>query len=384
MKKTFHLSAKYAAIIMAVCLVFTSFVSHASYADTQDDYNNNNKQLEELKNTQNSLSEEYKKYNDALSEAGSKLNNIEASIAEKQQEISALEQDINNLENEKNDQYAAMKLRIRFMYEHDNANVLSTLLESKDLSELLVRAEYYQKIADYDRNMLKNLNELIVTQNNYKTKLTDDYNSLLSLKDEAQKESDELKNLVESFNEQLNTNADKIAEAEAKSLEYEQKLEQERIEKMREEMNNNSGGSSGSSGSGNNSGNNSGNTNSGGNSIHIDYDNTDLLMLAAIIECEAGNQPYEGKLAVGSVVLNRVADPRFADTIAGVLYSPYQFSPVASGRFAIVLARGASKSCMQAAAEVLNGHINISALYFHAYDSSKDFGGTVIGDHVFY
>lgn len=369
---------------MAVCLVFTSFVSHASYADTQDDYNNNNKQLEELKNTQNSLSEEYKKYNDALSEAGSKLNNIEASIAEKQQEISALEQDINNLENEKNDQYAAMKLRIRFMYEHDNANVLSTLLESKDLSELLVRAEYYQKIADYDRNMLKNLNELIVTQNNYKTKLTDDYNSLLSLKDEAQKESDELKNLVESFNEQLNTNADKIAEAEAKSLEYEQKLEQERIEKMREEMNNNSGGSSGSSGSGNNSGNNSGNTNSGGNSIHIDYDNTDLLMLAAIIECEAGNQPYEGKLAVGSVVLNRVADPRFADTIAGVLYSPYQFSPVASGRFAIVLARGASESCMQAAAEVLNGHINISALYFHAYDSSKDFGGTVIGDHVFY
>lgn len=380
MKKTFHLSVKYAAIIMAVCLVFTSFVSHASYADTQDDYNNNNKQLEELKNTQNSLSEEYKKYNDALSEAGSKLNNIEASITEKQQEISALEQDINNLENEKNSQYAAMKLRIRFMYEHDNANVLSTLLESKDLSELLVRAEYYQKIADYDRNMLKNLNELIVTQNNYKAKLTDDYNSLLSLKEDAQKESDELKNLVESFNEQLNTNADKIAEVEARSLEYEQKLEQERIEKMREEMNNNSGSSSGSSGSGSNSG----NTNSGGNSIHIDYDNTDLLMLAAIIECEAGNQPYEGKLAVGSVVLNRVADPRFADTIAGVLYSPYQFSPVASGRFAIVLARGASESCMQAAAEVLNGHINISALYFHAYDSSKDFGGTVIGDHVFY
>ena len=110
----------------------------------------------------------------------------------------------------------------------------------------------------------------------------------------------------------------------------------------------------------------------------------DVAMLAAIIECEAGNQSYEGKCAVGSVVINRVADPRFANSISGVIYAPYQFSPVASGRFAIVLARGANAACTQAAVDVLNGYININALYFHVYDSSVDVGGTVIGDHVFY
>ena len=107
-------------------------------------------------------------------------------------------------------------------------------------------------------------------------------------------------------------------------------------------------------------------------------------MLAAIIECEAGNQPYEGKLAVGSVVINRVNSPRFANSISGVLYAPGQFTPVASGRFTIVLARGASAVCVQAAQEVLNGNITIDAHYFHMYRSGIDTYGTIIRDHIFF
>ena len=107
-------------------------------------------------------------------------------------------------------------------------------------------------------------------------------------------------------------------------------------------------------------------------------------MVSAMIECEAANQPYEGKLAVGSVIVNRVNSPKFGNTIQSVLYAPSQFSPVASGLFAIVLARGANAECTRAANEVLNGHITIAALYFHVYDSTVDKGGTIIGDHVFY
>lgn len=121
-----------------------------------------------------------------------------------------------------------------------------------------------------------------------------------------------------------------------------------------------------------NSGNAGGNSSSGSamvdqnalNNVLKNHSAEDVAMLAAIIECEAGNQSYEGKCAVGSVVINRVADPRFANSISGVIYAPYQFSPVASGRFAIVLARGANAACTQAAVDVLNGYININALYF--------------------
>ena len=80
-------------------------------------------------------------------------------------------------------------------------------------------------------------------------------------------------------------------------------------------------------------------------------------MMAAIIECEAGNQSYEGKLAVGSVIVNRINSPKFGNTLQAVLYAPSQFSPVASGRFAIVLARGADAECTKAAKEVLDGHM---------------------------
>ena len=120
------------------------------------------------------------------------------------------------------------------------------------------------------------------------------------------------------------------------------------------------------------------------NNTPIAYDTSDLAMVSAMIECEAANQPYEGKLAVGSVIVNRVNSPKFGNTIQSVLYAPSQFSPVASGRFAIVLARGANAECTRAANEVLNGHITIAALYFHVYDSTVDKGGTIIGDHVFY
>ena len=66
----------------------------------------------------------------------------------------------------------------------------------------------------------------------------------------------------------------------------------------------------------------------------------DLELLAALIECEAGGEPYEGKLAVGSVVLNRVASSHFPNSVVGVIYQRGQFSPVASGRFANRIGKG--------------------------------------------
>ena len=47
---------------------------------------------------------------------------------------------------------------------------------------------------------------------------------------------------------------------------------------------------------------------------------SDVAMLAALIQCEAGGESYEGKLAVGSVVMNRVDSSYFPDTVVGVIY----------------------------------------------------------------
>ena len=64
-----------------------------------------------------------------------------------------------------------------------------------------------------------------------------------------------------------------------------------------------------------------------------DYE-AELQLLACLVEAEAGNQDLTGKRLVVDVVLNRVADPEFPDTIAGVIYQPGQFSPVSNGALA--------------------------------------------------
>lgn len=366
-------------------------------ADTQDDLDAVNKQLEELRNKQSELNASYGELNEKLSASGEKLSSIEDAVNAKQSEIDATNIQVADMQAEIDQQYAAMKLRIQFMYENNNATILSTLLSAESLSDLLSKSEYIQQISNYDHQKMQELSDLLASLKETQAKLEQEMAELVTLKDDASREADNFAALLSQCQTELDTTSDSITDAEALALEYEKQIEQEMLERQRREMEaleaarkaqeeadkaNNSGNSS----------NTGGNSSSGSamvdqnalNNVLKNHTAEDVAMLAAIIECEASNQSYEGKCAVGSVVINRVADPRFANSISGVIYAPYQFSPVASGRFAIVLARGANAACTQAAIDVLNGYININALYFHVYDSSVDVGGTVIGDHVFY
>lgn len=109
----------------------------------------------------------------------------------------------------------------------------------------------------------------------------------------------------------------------------------------------------------------------------------ELYLLAAIIECEAGGEPYAGQLAVGAVVMNRVKSSSFPDSISGVIYQSGQFTPAGSGKLSRVLSSGKiGNSCYQAAREALSGADNTGgAQYFHAGTNGS---GTVIGTQIFY
>lgn len=109
----------------------------------------------------------------------------------------------------------------------------------------------------------------------------------------------------------------------------------------------------------------------------------EVTLLAGIIQCEAGNECYEGQVAVGAVVMNRVRSGRYPGTISEVIYQRGQFTPAGSGGLAKVLERGPKDSCIQAAQEALNGTDNTGgALSFRR--ASSGHAGVVIGNHVFY
>ena len=110
---------------------------------------------------------------------------------------------------------------------------------------------------------------------------------------------------------------------------------------------------------------------------------SDAQLLAALIQCEAGGESYEGQLAVGAVVINRVRSGSYPSTISGVIYASGQFGPAGTGKVASLLSSGTIKnSCLQAANEAINGITNVgNATHFRRAGNRE---GIVIGNHVFW
>ncbi len=86
----------------------------------------------------------------------------------------------------------------------------------------------------------------------------------------------------------------------------------------------------------------------------------DTRLLAALIYCESGNETYNGQLAVGAVVMNRVRSGAYPNTVSGVIFASGQFTPALNGKVARVYTDGnIPESCYQAAAAAINGETNV-------------------------
>lgn len=121
---------------------------------------------------------------------------------------------------------------------------------------------------------------------------------------------------------------------------------------------------------------------------HVNYgeyttDADTTLLLAALIQCEAGGESYEGQLAVGAVVMNRVRSGAYPDSIHGVIYASGQFTPALSGKVNARYESGnISESCKKAAEEAISGVSNVGDCTHFRRNNGRD--GIVIGNHVFY
>lgn len=372
--------------LLICCMLFAT----TTYAETtQDSIDDANEQIQDLKeqkedaqNAVNDISDKKESLesdlgalNSQLSDITASMNELEEQIADKEDEIKKAKDDLAAAEEQSAKQYEDMKLRIQFMYENGNTNIWQMLLDSESISDFLNRTEYISDINNYDRKKLvefQNLQEDIARQ---KADLEDDMEELLVMQEDMEEKQANVNSLIattksgiEKANQELADAKSNVADLDSqlqKMIEYEQQLELQKAKEdaarlaaiQAQEQEDTSG------------------------VVYVPTD-SDAYLLGAIIQCEAGGESYEGKLAVGSVVLNRVKSSYFPNTISGVIYQSGQFSPVASGRLAYCLQTGVDGSCLQAAQEVLNGNITLGCLYFRRNNGIIQ--GTVIGNHVFY
>ena len=372
-----------ASLLVLCCLSVTTVYATV----TQDDINNAKEQVDNLQQKVDEAEKELDKHNDKKDKLESNLKDLNKNLKRLAEELGALEEEITAKQDEIAvttaeleaaearcaKQYEDMKLRIQFMYENGNTSMLTMFLESDSMSDFLNQTEYVASINTYDREKLDEFEQTQAEIEETKAILEEEERELLALKDDMEDKRQEVNTLIAATEKNISDTKTVIASAEEEKKELEKQLKEwEAIEreleaqkleqdlKLWEEIQGMGGWVAG----------------------NYQPAEGEVYLLAAIIQCEAWGEPYEGKLAVGSVVMNRVAHPKFPNTITEVIYSPKQFAPVASGRLAYRLEHGVVDDCKRAALEVLNGNITNNCLFFRTV--IPGINGTIIGNHIFY
>lgn len=336
-------------------------------SDTKDNLNGLQTQQTALQGTLNNL-------NTQLTDVSNKLADLDTKITTKESDITQTKADLEKAKQTADDQYAAMKKRIQFMYENGSFSMMETLLSAKDFSDMMNYMDYVSALSAYDRQKLteyQNTRDQIAAK---EAELEKQKKELSAAKVEQQAEQSRVSGLVSTTSNSITQYADQISDAEKAAEAYEAQItaQESNISALKVQLAKEIAMSKLASQSAKR------------DISQVTFADGDRTLLANLIYCEAGGEPYAGQLAVGAVVINRVLSSVYPDTVTGVIYQNKQFSPVASGRYAIALAENkATASCYQAADEAMSGVSNVgNCVYFRT--PIEGLTGISIGGHIFY
>ncbi len=371
------------------------------------------KETEKEKDKLNHAKTEMEGYLSSLEKQSKSLNEqisiLTGDIETKEAEVASKEEEIGKAQEELDEQYDKMKKRIQYMYENGQGNMMMFLAASLEqgTANLLNQVEYAAYVSGRDREMLKDFETAKQNLEKQKTELESERQALDLLKKETEEKKQKVAaqqkatgSKLSAYNELLQQKLGELLTAEELVKEKTRILneliakakEEERLAKIHAAQNAASSMNGVTIIAGDPQ-------ISKGNISLSDYE---LMLLATMIYCEAGNQGMEGQLAVGYVIMNRVRSTRFPNSLEAVLRQSKQFEPVGSGRFDLVLQAEqdpdipniVTQSCWNAAAAVVNGTSNVGdSLFFRTWApvpqliTNLENGKVpywIIKDHIFY
>lgn len=219
------------AAVMGTVLAMSSF--QTAYATKQD--------VEAAKKKVSSIEEEKKKVqatiknleglkNDAaayikeldgsLTKLEGELDQLSTQIGTKEQEIADTGVALEQAKETENKQYADMKLRIKYMYEQGNTSYIDMLFQSEDMVQLMNRAEYINKISDYDRKKMDEYEATRQTIADEEQKLKDDREALLDMQEKTKAKQESVKTLRAQKNKEMQSYAGQIDTAQSQVDQY--------------------------------------------------------------------------------------------------------------------------------------------------------------------
>lgn len=209
-------------------------------------------QRDELENQIDQATSEKQALANKINELSNSMKQTEAELEAKQAEIDEAEQELIMAKVDKNEQYESMKQRIKYMYENGNANYVQVFLESSNISDFLVKAEYISKLSEYDRDKLNEFQRTIEAIEEKEVLLKNEYEELAALQDSLTAKRQETETLLaEKASELAEMQAElaNVKEQIKKAEEEERRRKEAEEAKRREEAANKQQSSSGSSSS---------------------------------------------------------------------------------------------------------------------------------------
>ena len=383
-----HTKRRIKAGVALLCSATMTFAlaTPYSFADEKETLEN---KTSDLQSQLAGINQDLLKISDEISDTQMRVTIVNSEILRSEDELAISQQN-------EDQQYENMKSRIKYMYENGNSSMLELLFSAESMSDFLNKADFIQNISQYDRDMLSELQNIHADIENQKMALQNQQDSLNNLENELQQQqaalqqkADETSTDLAQFQAQLQ----QIREQEAAkaAAEAAAKAQQEAAAKAQQQAQasanaSSSGNNTSSNTTTSNGSSNSGNNSSGGviNNGGTSASKSDLDLLAAIIQCEA-YQNYDSLLAVATVIMNRVYDSRFPNSISGVVYAAGQFEPAFSGRLEYVLNAGPASLSYQVAQDAINGVrlAEVADCYYFLY-AGTGHPGINIGGNVFF
>ena len=219
-------------------------------ADTEDEIEAAEQKADELESQKEAAESE-------KAELSERLDTIIAEMKDTQEKLLAKEEEVEQVENEliqaridAENQYESMKVRIKFMYEGGNTQLIEMLFESESMGDFLNKAEYISKISEYDRNELIRYQDTVKRVEEKEARVQAEYDELSNLQEQLVSQQAEVESLIESnaaqiadIQSQINANEKTLEELKEKAAEAE-RIRQEQLAAAQASQSSGGGGGS--------------------------------------------------------------------------------------------------------------------------------------------
>ena len=195
--------------------------------NAQANLNEINRQIQGIQAAQNSLQAEMAGYDEQLMAVLTDMELLQSDMELQEQEIAQANVDLENATLEKEKQYEAMKVRIRYMYENGEASLLAALANADGMSDFLNRAEYVSDVYEYDRRLLTTYEDVVRRVEELTVQLADEMAEMEMMKVYYQEEQASLEQIIAQKRAQMENFDSQLSNAQVLAQQYAQTIKQQ-------------------------------------------------------------------------------------------------------------------------------------------------------------